>query len=195
MMDKQKEEEYFRRMQEGDTGAFECFFKEYMHQLYSYALGFMKEKEPAEDIVQDVFVYFWNNRRKILYTGSVYAYLQRAVKNACINKRMREEVERKYRQEILFTEEEAFDWRDVEAAQQIRQKLLDAIDRLPERCKQIFTMSCLDGLKYKEIAEQMGISENTIKTQVKLAYKKLREDANVSGDELAILLILVSYLN
>ena len=88
MVDKQNEEAYFRKMQQGNTGAFEYFFKEYMHPLYVYALGFMKEKETAEDIVQDVFVYFWNNRKKILYTGSVYAYLQRAVKNACINKRL-----------------------------------------------------------------------------------------------------------
>lgn len=195
MVDKQNEEAYFRKMQQGDTGAFEYFFKEYMHPLYTYALGFMKEKETAEDIVQDVFVYFWNNRKKILYTGSVYAYLQRAVKNACINKRQREEVERKYQQEILFTEEEAFDWRDADAVREVRQRLLDAIERLPERCKQIFTMSCMDGLKYKEIAEQMGISENTIKTQVKLAYKKLRDDVNISGDELAVLLVLISGLN
>ena len=195
MVDRQKEEVYFKRMQRGDADAFEYFFKEYMHLLYSYALGFMKEKEEAEDIVQDVYVYFWNNRGKILYTDSVYAYLLRAVKNACINKRQHEEVERKYQREILFTEKEAFDWRDADAVREVRQRLLDAIERLPERCKQIFTMSCMDGLKYKEIAEQMGISENTIKTQVKLAYKKLRDDVNISGDELAVLLVLISGLN
>ena len=195
MVDRQKEEVYFKRMQRGNADAFEYFFKEYMHLLYSYALGFMKEKEEAEDIVQDVYVYFWNNRGKILYTDSVYAYLLRAVKNACINKRQHEEVERKYQREILFTEKEAFDWRDADAVREVRQRLLDAIERLPERCKQIFTMSCMDGLKYKEIAEQMGISENTIKTQVKLAYKKLRDDVNISGDELAVLLVLISALN
>lgn len=194
MIDRQKEEKYFKQMQQGDSEAFEYFFKEYMHSLYSYALGFMKEKEEAEDIVQDVYVYLWNNREKILYTGSVYAYLQRAVKNACINKRQHEAVEQKYRQEVLLTEEEAFDWRDVEAVREMRQRLLDAIERLPERCKQIFMMSCVEGIKYKEIALQMGISENTIKTQVKLAYKKLREDVNITGDEWSILFVLLTCL-
>lgn len=50
---------------------------------------------------------------------------------------------------------------------EMQQKLLDAIDRLPEKCRQIFMMSCVDGLKYREIASQMNISENTVKTQIK----------------------------
>lgn len=73
----------------------------------------------------------------------------------------------------------------------MRQKLLDAIDRLPEKCRQIFMISCVDGLKYREIASQMNISENTVKTQIKLAYKKLREDINISGEELSVLVILL----
>ena len=171
--------------------SFEYFFKEYTDLLYAYALGFVKEREPAEDIIQDAFVYFWNNRERIRYTGSVYAYLQRAVRNACINYREHEKVEHRYEQEILHTEEEAFDWQEVESVKEMRQKLLDAIDRLPEKCRQIFMMSCVDGLKYREIASRMDISENTVKTQIKLAYKKLREDANISGEELSIFVIML----
>ena len=193
MIDKEKEEELFRQMQEGDVCAFEYFFKEYVSLLYTYALGFTKAKEVAEDIVQDVYAYFWNKRRQVLYTGSMYAYLQRAVKNACINRRLHEDVERKYKQEILFTEEEAFDWRDEESVRELRQRLFDAIDRLPERCRDIFRQSCQDGLKYREIAEQMGISENTVKTQIKLAYKKLREEMNISGVDLAVLIVLFPF--
>lgn len=190
MVDKQQESNYFKRMQKGDMEAFEYFFREYMYLLYSYALGFLKDKEAAEDIVQDVFVYFWNHRERLQYTGSVYGYLQRAVKNACVNAKSHEQVKQKYVQEVLYTEDEAFDWHDEEAFREVRRRLLDAIDRLPEKCKEIFMMSSTDGLKYREIAQQMGISENTVKTQVKLAYKKLREDVNLSGDELSVLLAL-----
>ena len=111
----------------------------------------------------------------------MYAYLQTSVRNACINYREHEKVEHRYEQEILHTEEEAFDWQEVGTVKEMRQKLLDAIDRLPEKCRQIFMMSCVDGLKYREIASRMDISENTVKTQIKLAYKKLREDINISG--------------
>lgn len=190
-LDRQKEEEYFKRLQQGDIRSFEYFFKEYTDLLYAYALGFVKEREPAEDIIQDTFVYFWNNRERIRYTGSVYAYLQMSVRNACINYREHEKVEHRYEQEILHTEEEAFDWQEVESVKEMRQKLLDAIDRLPEKCRQIFMMSCVDGLKYREIASRMDISENTVKTQIKLAYKKLREDINISGEELSIFIILL----
>ncbi len=129
-LDRQKEEEYFKRLQQGDIRSFEYFFKEYTDLLYAYALGFVKEREPAEDIIQDTFVYFWNNRERIRYTGSVYAYLQTSVRNACINYREHEKVEHRYEQEILHTEEEAFDWQEVESVKEMRQKLLDAIDRL-----------------------------------------------------------------
>ena len=194
-LDKQKEEEYFKRMQQGDMRAFEYFFKEYTDLLYAHALGFVKEREVAEDLIQDVFVYFWNNREKIRYTGSTYAYLQRAVRNACINYREHENVERRYEQEVLHSEEEAFDWMEVETVKEVRQKLLDAIDQLPEKCKQIFIMNCVEGMKYREIAIKLNISENTVKTQVKLAYKKLRDDVNLSRGELLLLVMLFSSIS
>lgn len=191
MPDNTEEEIYFKRMQQGDAKAFEYFFKEYTDLLYAYALGFVKQRESAEDIVQDVFVYFWNHRKRIRYTGSVYAYLQRAVRNACINHKEHEQVKQRYEQEVLYTEEEAFNWQEVEDIREIRQKLLESLDNLPERCRQMFMMSCVDGLKYREIACKLNISENTVKTQIKLAYKKLREDANLSGKELSVFLILL----
>ena len=190
MLDIQEEMLYINRMQRGDAAAFEYFFKKYMKMLYAYALGFMNEKSVAEDVIQDVFVQFWHKREQIQYTTSVYSYLQRAVKNACINMRLHEDVERKYEQEVKYTEEEAFDWREAEELQKLRQRLFDAMDRLPERCREIFIMSCVDGLKYKEIAARMGITENTIKTQIKLGYKKLRDEMNLSDSELSVLLLL-----
>ena len=78
----QSEDVLFRKMQEGDWCAFNSFFESYIEQLYNYALGFVKQREVAEDIVQDTFIYLWVNRDKIVYTGSVYAYLCRAVKNS-----------------------------------------------------------------------------------------------------------------
>lgn len=67
-------------MQLGDWTAFNLFFKEYMEQLYLYAVAFVKDRAAAEDIVQDSFIYLWTNRGKINYTGSIYAYLLLAVK-------------------------------------------------------------------------------------------------------------------
>ena len=87
----------FKKMQLGDWTAFNLFFKEYMEQLYLYAVAFVKDRAAAEDIVQDSFIYLWTNRGKINYTGSIYAYLLLAVKNACINYKAHQQVEEKYR--------------------------------------------------------------------------------------------------
>lgn len=190
MPGKTEEEIKFTRMQQGDAKAFEYFFKKYTGMLYAYALGFVKEKAVAEDVVQDTFVQFWNNRERISCTGSAYAWLQRSVKNACVNIRIHEEVERKYEAEMLYVEEEGEDWRAVEELQKLRQRLFDALDRLPERCREIFVLSCVEGLKYREIAEKMGVSENTVKTQIKLGYKKLRDELKQSDAELVVWLLL-----
>lgn len=194
-MSMEKEISYINRMKNGDTSVFEYFFKKYMRILYTYALGFVGEESVAEDIIQDVFVQFWHKREQIQCTVSVYSYLQKAVRNACINVRLREEVRRKYEQEIKYTGEHVFDWREAEELQHLRQKLFGAMERLPERCRKIFMMSCVEGLKYREIAAQMGISENTVKTQIKLGYKKLRDEMNLSEEELSVLLFFLSILH
>lgn len=193
-MPDQQEADYFYRMQGGDEKAFEYFFKKYTDALYAYALGFLKEKTAAEDVVQDVFVSFWKNRERMTFGGSVYGYLQRLVKNLCVNIRIHEEVERKYREEILHTEEEGEDWRDAEELQRMRQRLFDALDKLPGRCREIFMLSCVEGMKYKEIAKSLGLSENTIKTQVRLGYQKLREEIAASDDYTLLIFLLLGVI-
>lgn len=102
----ENEAHIFKRMQNGDWTAFNLFFKEYMEQLYLYAVAFVKERAVAEDIVQDVFIYLWTHREKIHYTGPIYGYLLLAVKNACINHKAHLEVEEKYRKGISVDENE-----------------------------------------------------------------------------------------
>lgn len=181
----------FSRMQRGDKRAFEYFFKEYVDMLYAYALGFCRDQDVAEDVVQEAFVRFWTMREKIAYTESIYGYLQRTVRNMCINQKMRERVEEKYRQELLNTEEGEFDWVDDNALEELRRQLLDAIDRLPEKCREIFVLSCVEGLKYQEVADQLGVSINTVKTQVRFGYKKLRADLDIPEKNLIIILLII----
>ncbi|MCQ4872991.1 RNA polymerase sigma factor [Butyricimonas paravirosa] len=182
----------FERMQKGDSDAFEYFFKTYIDSLYAYALGFCQDVEFAEDVVQEVFVRFWTMREKISYSDSIYGYLQRSVRNICINQQVHAKVEEKYRQEILSTEEEVFDWENLDELEELRRQLLEAIDRLPEKCREIFVLSCVEGLKYAEVCDKLGVSINTVKTQVRFAYKKLRDDLNVP---VKIIILLIALLH
>ena len=180
----------FERMQKGDSDAFEYFFKTYIDSLYAYALGFCQDVEFAEDVVQEAFVRFWTMRGKISYSDSIYGYLQRSVRNICINQQVHAKVEEKYRQEILNTEE-LFDWEDLDSLEELRCQLLEAIDRLPEKCREIFVLSCVEGLKYTEVCDKLGVSINTVKTQIRFAYKKLRNDLNVPAKMIILLVVLL----
>ena len=187
----QEEEKLFYRMQKDDWNAFAYFFDSYAEQLYHYALGFVRYREEAEDIVQKAFLQMWTNRKKMVYIGPVYAYLCRSVKNSCINYHLRKKVEERYRQEMLNGETEEFDWENDDALEELRKLLLDAIDRLPEKCREIFVLSCVEGLKYQEVADKLGVTINTVKTQVRFGYKKVRSDLNLPGTTLFMLLSML----
>ena len=170
----QNELTLFRKMQEGDWYAFNYFFESYSERLYLYALGFVGNRAEAEDIVQDTFIYLWVNRAKITHTGSLYSYLSQSVKHACIDWKLYEEVERKYRQEIMTSGEETEEKTDN--FEELYSRLQVVMDSLPPKCKEIFILGCVEGLSYKEVAEQLGVSVNTVKTQVKVAYKKIKSE-------------------
>ena len=170
----QNELTLFRKMQEGDWYAFNYFFESYSERLYLYALGFVGNRAEAEDIVQDTFIYLWVNRAKITHTVSLYSYLSQSVKHACIDWKLHEEVERKYRQEIMTSGEETEEKTDN--FEELYSRLQVVMDSLPPKCKEIFILGCVEGLSYKEVAEQLGVSVNTVKTQVKVAYKKIKSE-------------------
>ena len=173
-----REESLFRKMQEGDWKAFSYFFETYSERLFHYALGFVRVKEEAEDIVQDAFVYLWTHRDKVEWKGSVYAYLAKMVKHACIDVKMHEEVKARYEREMMLTGDEEnergdSDEDDFEALYARLQKVMEA---MPPRCREVFVMGCVDGLSYREIAERMGTSVNTVKTQMQTARQRVKDE-------------------
>lgn len=170
----QNEVTLFRKMQEGDWEAFSSFFASYAEQLYLYAAGFLGDREEARDIVQETFIYLWENRAKIKCTDTLYAYLLRSVKNQCINYKLHLKVREKYLEEGLALQEETEE--DVDELEELYEALRVSIDALPPKCREIFILGCVEGLSYKEVADRLGVSVNTVKTQIKVAYKKVKSD-------------------
>lgn len=183
-------------MQQGDTSALEYFFQEYMELLYYRALGYVKEPLVAEDIVQEVFIRFWDNRRELNLSISVPAYLTRAVINACKNYLEHVCVQQKYEQQYKAENQEAEEFWDYDAdeLEALRERLNVFIDSLPEKCREIFVLACVEGLKYREVAERLDVSVNTVKTQVKSAYAKLRSDFGLKDREYILLLLYFQQL-
>lgn len=178
-------------MQRGDTSALEYFYQGYMELLYDRALGYVKDPAVAEDIVQEVFIRFWDNRHKWDISVSVPAYLSRAVVNSCKDFLDHQNVHLRYEKEYISVNPVEFEMNyDAEELDALRERLNVFIDSLPEKCREIFILACVEGMKYREVAERLDVSVNTVKTQVKSAYTKLRDEFDLKDRELIIVFIL-----
>lgn len=179
----------FEKMQRGDTSALEYFFREYTDVLYYRALGFVKDNLAAEDIVQEVFIRFWQLRKNLKITDSVPGYLCKAVDHRSHNYLEHLKVKHRYEESQRWEEmvEEVPEYEDE--LNIMRERLKVFVDSLPEKCREIFVLACIEGLKYREVAERLDVSVNTVKTQLKSAYSKLRTEFN--ENDLKIILLLV----
>lgn len=179
----------FEKMQRGDTSALEYFFREYTDVLYYRALGFVKDNLAVEDIVQEVFIRFWQLRKNLKITDSVPGYLCKAVDHRSHNYLEHLKVKHRYEESQRWEEmvEEVPEYEDE--LNIMRERLKVFVDSLPEKCREIFVLACIEGLKYREVAERLDVSVNTVKTQLKSAYSKLRTEFN--ENDLKIILLLV----
>lgn len=186
----------FKRMQRGDASALEYFFQEYMELLYYRALGYVKDPLVAEDIVQEVFIRFWDNRKTLEITMSVPAYLTRSVVNSCKNYLEHMNVRQRYQVDYQYETPEAEELQEYDESEleELQGRLKVFIDSLPEKCREIFILACVEGLKYREVAERLDVSVNTVKTQVKSAYAKLRTDFDLKDQELIVVFLLFQQL-
>lgn len=157
-----------------DTAEIEGLFREHYRALCGFATGYLRDVAQAEDLVQDVFAKLWEERGKLQIRTAPKAYLFNAVRNRALNVLAK-------RGKILPLHEgmmdAAVDGRPGEAELAERSaRVLAAIEGLPEQRRQIFLMCRYEGLKYREVAERMGLSVKTVENQMGRALKTLREE-------------------
>lgn len=175
---------------------FDSIYINNFSRLFLFAKEYVLFDEEAENIVQDIFLMLWEKREALRVDVSLTAYLFTLVKNKCIDFLRHQMVEQMYSENVKheYNEElnvklfalESFD-HNFSSEEDIETLLRNAIDKLPERCRLIFIKSRIEGKKYKEIAEELNLSVNTIEGQISIALKKLREELK---DYLPLLLFL-----
>lgn len=139
-------------------------------------MRFLDEWEEAEEIVQDVFVKFWEKCGSLAPDSSVKSYLYRSVHNTCLNYLKHQKVKDSYRQYVIgFMEDFVYIPETDSHREGVQERILDEINQLPPRCSEIFKLSRFDGLKYQEIAEHLHISIKTVEVQMGKALRVLRE--------------------
>lgn len=159
-----------------DEAQFELQFRTHFVPLSRYALQYTQDMDTAKEVVQKVFVALWEAREKIDPTQSVKSYLYRAVRSRCLNY-IRDN--KKFRSKVLDLDCGDMDLmveQEEIADDDIRQKVDKALDQLPEKCRQVFKMSRFQGMKYREIAEELGVSQKTVEAHISKAIKILRSE-------------------
>lgn len=163
----------FNEIKNRNRKVFEAFFREYYPLLTKFAEGFVFDGRVAEDLVQNLFLYFWENINQISVDTSLKSYLYQSVKNRCLNYLRDLHVEDKHKFlyiEACLNSEDPFILYEDDLVGQIEA----AIESLPPGMKELVILKYLQGMQNKEIARIKGISENTIKTQLQRAKERLR---------------------
>ncbi len=168
-------------LRRGKEEAFAYVFRMYYSPLLNYAGRILKDVEAANDVVQECFCRLYERRRELRKELQVRPYLYKSVYNACMDAIKHQKVESNYiNQELLD-----FYFSKVVETPEAEQALLDedlkgaiqaAINKLPERCREIFVLSKVDGLSNKQIAEQLNISMKTVEVQMTTAFVRLRKE-------------------
>lgn len=151
----------------------ESLFHYNYRPLCLYALHYLGNADSAEDVVQESFAALWEKLQEGVAISNRKAYLYMMVRNRCLDQLRRKgiltESLKPYDTYGIIEDDDAQERSQTEA------RLWTAIDSLPEKCRQIFLMSKRDGLKYMEIADELGISENTVRNQISKALKILKD--------------------
>jgi RNA polymerase sigma-70 factor (ECF subfamily) len=170
------ESSQLRRIQfDNDETAFREFYTGNVFRLFQFAFTFVQNREQAEEIVNDVFLKFWQNRSRIDQIDNVAVYLYVAVKNTAAN------YLRKVKGVVDLENQAAHhfylspDPEQLLVTDELRKKIAASIDGLPPRCKLIFKLVKEDGLSASEVASILDISYKTVTTQLTIALKKLEE--------------------
>lgn len=192
---KRKADELFDQVKTGDQKAFELLFSIFFARLNDFAKHVVKDSIISQDIVQDVFIKVWENKA-IIESLHLEAYLFRLVRNRCIdyinhlkvvNNRMLEiKISSKYEElyRIDFIGNEPY----ILIEQELKTKIEKTIQGLPDRCREVFMLSRMDGLKNKEIAEKLDINIKNVERHLNRALQSFRNDFT---EELPIALILL----
>jgi RNA polymerase sigma-70 factor (ECF subfamily) len=167
--------ELLDRIARDDEDAFASIFRTYYSSLVGAAQAMLGDRGRAEEVVQDVLLELWRRRHTIAIESTLRAYLQRATRNRALNVVRHEKVAQ--RMAPIAASDPIVRPIDVGGVVEgeIDRALQEAVAHLPARCREVFELSRVQGLRYAEIAETLDISVKTVEAQMGKALRILRE--------------------
>ena len=166
----------YQRIAIADESALWALHKAYFHRLYRFVYTFTGLKESTEEIVNDVFLAIWQKRHLLPDVTKPEMYLFICAKNQALKHLKKQQLQTRPLSEI-----KDFDCvlertpHDIMITSEIHRRINEAINSLPPRCKLIFTLVKENNLRYREVAELLGLSLKTVENQMGIALKKLSQ--------------------
>ncbi len=163
----------FYKIKRGDKETFNALFNEYYPTLFNYAYNLLENKELAEEIILDVFTHIWINRKKITIKTSIRNYLIISVRNKIFHYWRKKKILTQCLKNIEISDNSTPEQNLIHSDEQ--KKVNQILQLIPYRSREIFILHKYNGLKYKEIAELLHISVNTVENHIVKALKILRK--------------------
>ena len=157
-----------------DRKVFHSLFDQHFNALCAFGNRYITNRLAVEDLIQDVFVSLWEKRGDFENEKAIKAFLYTAVRNKCLNHLKHLAVLKKHEEKLIYELESDQFFSDQVIEEEAFNKLFQEINHLPKSAQKIMLLA-LKGLKNKEIAATLGVTENTVKTQKKIAYSKLKK--------------------
>jgi len=171
-----KEEHYLlEELRQSNREAFSLLFQKYYKDLVLFGGNFLHDKVRCEDIVQTVFLKLWTDRETLGIEISLKSFLLRSVRNGCLDELRHQQVVREYESySEIFGDMDNLDTEQYILYSDLETHLNDSLDKLPAVCREAFEMNRFNGLKYKEIAQKLEVSERTVEVRIGKAIGLLR---------------------
>ncbi|MDB5000372.1 MAG: polymerase sigma-70 factor [Mucilaginibacter sp.] len=183
------EDELINLLQQGKLGAFREIYTRYWKQLYADAYKRLKNKEMAEEIVQEVFTSLWHKRGALNITQTLGGYLFTSVSNLVIDQYRKNLVRARYKESFkLVYSETDNSTEDAILVKELEHTIENEVNSLPDKCRSVFELSRVEHKTNKEIACELGISEKTVEHHITKALKHIRLGL---GNYLSIIVILL----
>lgn len=164
-----------QKIQAGDEGAYDSVFRTWYPVLVRVATALVRDPDAAEEVAQDVMVELWRRRHALDADVSLGGYLLRSVRNRALNQLRHLRVRKQSESEVIALYNAPVGADQPIVANELAAAARQALNELPPRCRQVFELSRVQGLKYAEIAVALDISQKTVEAQMGKALKIMRE--------------------
>jgi RNA polymerase sigma-70 factor (ECF subfamily) len=178
LKDQKSNSDLIRLLNEGDIVAFDAIYERYCHRLYGFVLRYQKNREDAEEIVQEVFLKIWETRQKIDSYSSFDSFIFTVAYNSTITLLRKRVTEHKYLDNIKLRQEIASTPNLIDEIQfkELDERVHSIINRLTPRQQEVFRLSREERLTHEQIAKKLNISANTVKNHIVAALAFLKSE-------------------